>query len=97
MSYKKQNHNKPDRPYRRQEDTERKTRQDQEIIKLQTTIAYLTRDIRDLKECYYQLRQFALESIWFDRDLVARLGKSYLPAPPCIGDSPLAKEEDNEQ
>ena len=71
---------------------ERKSRIDRELEKMQTTIAYMMRDLRDLRDHSHSLRRFALEQIFFDRDLVDRLGKSYLPAPPCLEPNPTIEK-----
>ena len=65
-------------------DPERKSRVDRELERLQSTIAYQERTIRDMRTDINILRHFALEQIFFDKDLVERLGKPYLPSPPCL-------------
>lgn len=78
----------------RKYDPERKSRIDRELERLQSTIAYQERIIRDLRDQTNVLRHFALEQIWFDKDLVERLGKPYLPSPPCL---PQKEEADEQQ
>ena len=63
-----------------------------EIKKLQTTIAYMARDIRLLTQNVHILRMFALDQIFFDRDLVTSLGKPYLPKPPQLEKNPAFEQ-----
>lgn len=69
-----------------------KARLEAEIKKLQTTIAYQARDIRLLTQHVHVLRNFALDQIFFDRDLVAGLGKPYLPKPPQLEKNPAFEQ-----
>lgn len=72
---------------------DRRSKADRDIERLQATIAYQERTIRDLAENVRTLRHFALQQIFFDKDLVERLGKSYLPAAPCL-ERPFEQIED---
>lgn len=72
---------------------DRRSKADRDIERLQATIAYQERTIRDLSENVRTLRHFALQQIFFDKDLVERLGKSYLPAAPCL-ERPFEQIED---